>query len=192
LSVSGDDLVEVSAKANFRSLGKRFGKQTPQVAAAVTAADAAQLSQQLRTDGSATLSVADTTVVVEPDDVIFTETPRAGWVVQHAGGESIALDLTLTPELRRVGLARDVIRLLQQARKSSGFEVNDRINVEWSAIGELETAINEHQRLICDEVLAVSMRQLSGLETQPDTISDQDLGLRFRVSPHGPSQSEGI
>ncbi len=67
------------------------------------------------------------------DEVVFTETPREGWAVHHDAGESIALDLTLTPELRRLGLARDVVRQVQEARKTSGLEVSDRITLRWSA-----------------------------------------------------------
>jgi isoleucyl-tRNA synthetase len=156
----------------------------------VAAADAANLAVQLRTNGSAELAVAGELVQVEPDDVVFTETPREGWAVQHLGGESIALDLTLTPALRRVGIARDVVRLVQEARKSSGLAVTDRIQLEWAAEGEPAAAITEHQAFIADEVLAVSVSQepallasLAGSAAgdRPDHQVDAELGLAFRV-----------
>src|SRR5699024_3865900 len=84
-------LVDVSAKANFRSLGKRYAKQTPVVAAAVAAADAGDLASALATHGTATLDVPDVGQVrLEPDDVIITETPREGWAVAREG-ETVAL-----------------------------------------------------------------------------------------------------
>ena len=190
LNTTGEDLVQVTAKANFRTLGKRFGNRTPSIAAAVADADAADLAGQLRTKGSAELVVAGDSVQLEPDDVVFTEIPREGWAVQHLGGESIALDLTLTPALRRVGLARDVVRLVQEARKSSGLAVTDRIQLQWTAEGELAAAITEHQPFIADEVLAVSMSQESDLTTAGTAAAagqesvehgDAELGLTFRV-----------
>jgi isoleucyl-tRNA synthetase len=115
LSEVGGDLVEVSAKANFRALGKRFGQRTPKVAAAIAAADAAELAAALRGTGSAAVSVDGELVEVGGDEVIVTETPRQGWAVATAGGETVALDLTVTPELRRAGVARDAVRLIQDA-----------------------------------------------------------------------------
>ena len=63
------------------------------------------------------------------DEVLLTETPREGWAVATEAGETVALDLTVTPELRRAGLAREVVRLVQEARKTGGLEVTDRIDL---------------------------------------------------------------
>ena len=133
-----DELVSVTAKANFRALGKRFGKQTPEVAAAIAAADPQVLQQSLALAGRAQVDVGGEPVTIEPDEVVLTETPREGWAVHHDAGESIALDLTLTPELRRLGLARDVVRQVQEARKTSGLEVSDRIALQ--LVGERRAA----------------------------------------------------
>ena len=69
------------------------------------------------------------------DDVIISERPREGWSVVNEHGETIALDLHLTPELVRAGLAREVIRLVQEARKGNGYDVSDRIVLSWSGDG---------------------------------------------------------
>jgi isoleucyl-tRNA synthetase len=123
----------VSAKANFRSLGQRFGKQTPLVAAAIASADAAMLAHQLRESGSSTVAAAELgDVTIGTEDVIISETPREGWAVEAAGGESIALDLEIDDDLRRAGLARDIVRAIQEARKTSGLDVSDRIDLWWS------------------------------------------------------------
>ena len=181
LDASDADLVDVTAKANFRALGKRFGKDTPRVAAAISGADASALAADLRAAGRATVPVDGIgDVPIEPDDVIVTETPREGWAVAREG-ETVALDLTLTDELVRAGLAREVVRLVQEARKASGYDVSDRIELAWSAIGELATALREHQQSVADEVLATRVHdQLANLGDEPDH-SDADLGLTFRI-----------
>ena len=130
---SAGSLVDASVKANFRALGKRFGKGVQGVAAAVAAADAELLVAELRTTGSAAVEVDGQTVYLSPDEVVVTETPREGWAVASAAGETLALDLTITPELRSAGLVRDAVRLIQEARKTSGLDVSDRIELWWQA-----------------------------------------------------------
>ncbi len=182
LGSTAGDLVDVRVKANFRALGKRFGKATPPVANAVAEADAASLVARLREAGVATVVVDGVDVELTEDDVVVTETPREGWAVASDGGETVALDLELTPALRRAGLARETVRLLQEARKSSGFAVSDRISVWWTAADdELAAALREHAAAVASEVLATAW-----LEGEPPAGSvaneDPDLGLRFTVT----------
>ena len=95
------------------------------------------------------------TVPLSADDVIVTERPRSGWAVESAAGETVALDLTVTPELRRAGLVREAIRLVQEARKAAGLEVTDRIELWWEATGsELAEALRAHADEVAAEVLA--------------------------------------
>jgi len=181
LSAAGADLVDHSAKGNFRALGKRFGKDTPTVAAAVAAADAEALARSLRDTGTATVVVDGADVEVTADEVLLTETPREGWAVASEGGETVALDLEVTPALRRAGLAREVVRLVQEARKTSGLQVTDRVALRWEADGELAEAMREHAGLVAGEVLAVSYDEgLAG--TDAAEHRDDALGLRFTVT----------
>ena len=182
LGVVGDALVDVTIKPNFRALGKRYGKQTPAVAGAVSAADPVLLQQSLQLAGRAEVSVGGQVHSIEPDDVIVTETPREGWAVHHEGGESIALDLTMTPELRRMGLARDVVRQIQEARKNSGLEVSDRITLRWTGTGELREAIEEHASVIASEVLATTFAEDGALADDAQSFSDPESGLRFALA----------
>ncbi|MGB4628764.1 MAG: isoleucine--tRNA ligase [Propionicimonas sp.] len=182
---SAGDLVDHSAKGNFRALGKRFAKQTPVVAAAIAAADAAALAASLAASGTAEVEVGGDlgTVSVSAEEVIISERPREGWSVVNEQGETVALDLELTPELVTAGLAREVIRLVQEARKTSGFEVSDRITVTYaiddSAAGRaIAAAIATHQQLIADEVLAVA---LGAGEPSDGWFGEADLGVRFGV-----------
>ena len=174
------DLVDRSAKGNFRALGKRFGKRTPVVAAAIAAADARALAESLRASGTATVVLDGAEVEVSAEEVLLTETPREGWAVATEGGETVALDLTLTPELRRAGLAREVVRLVQEARKSSGLQVTDRVALRWSAEGELAEALREHASSVAGEVLATGFEE--GLEGAAPTHTDLGLGLTFTLT----------
>ena len=174
------DLVDHSAKGNFRALGRRFGKDTPTVAAAIAASDAAALAAALSSSGVATVSVAGLgEVEVSAEEVLVSERPREGWSVVNEQGETVALDLELTPELVRAGLAREVIRLVQETRKNSGLEVSDRISLRWAAEGDLATALREHADLVAGEVLATSMDEA---EPEEDWVADPDLGLRFALA----------
>ncbi|MFF5257567.1 isoleucine--tRNA ligase [Actinomadura viridis] len=180
LSSIGGDLVEYEVKPNFRELGKRFAKDTPKVAKAVTASDPAALVGALRADGGVTVEAEGLgPVALSPDELIVTERPRSGWAVESAAGESVALDLTVTPELRRAGLVREAVRLVQDARKSTGLEVTDRIELWWRAAGdELAEALRAHRDELAAEVLAAEVA-----EGRPDldlpAQRDDELGLTF-------------
>ncbi|HEY5836940.1 isoleucine--tRNA ligase [Streptomyces sp.] len=182
LSEVGGSLVDTSAKANFRALGKRFGKGVQAVAAAVAAADAAALSASLRDTGSATVEVGGETVTLSPDEVIVTETPREGWSVASDAGATVALDLEITPELRLAGLARDVIRLVQEARKNSGLDVADRISVRYATENaDLASALTAHAGLIAEEVLAVDFAADTPDAAYGPAFTDEPLGLTFHL-----------
>jgi isoleucyl-tRNA synthetase len=182
LSEVGGSLVDTTAKANFRALGKRFGKGVQAVAKAVAGADAAALSAALR-DGTASVVVDGETVALSPDEVIITETPREGWSVASDSGATVALDLEITPALRRAGLARDAVRLIQEARKNSGLDVADRIALRWrSSDAELASALAEHASLVSDEVLATDFAEgEADDDSYGAAFTDAGLGLTFRL-----------
>jgi isoleucyl-tRNA synthetase len=182
LSAAGAHLVEFSAKGNFRALGRRFGKQTPRVAEAIASVDAASLAQSLGSDGTAVVRVDGEDVEVHPDEVIVSERPSEGWSVVNEQGETVALDLELTPALVRAGLAREVVRLVQEARKTSGFDVSDRIVLTWQADGETAEALRENGSLVADEVLAVEVHEATPTGSP---VRDHDLGLAFTVTRVG-------
>jgi isoleucyl-tRNA synthetase len=153
---STDALVSLEAKANFRTLGKKFGKETPLVAEAVTALDAALL-RQLATGGSVTIEVAGAERLIDPEDVAIIRRASGAAVVQENGGYGVALDPTITPELRAEGLAREVISRVQRLRKEAQLAVSDRIVLAVSGDPELEGAVAAHRSRIADEVLAVRL-----------------------------------
>ncbi|MFC7330235.1 isoleucine--tRNA ligase [Marinactinospora rubrisoli] len=179
LSSVGGDLVDYVVKPNFRALGKRFAKRTPLVAKAVQEADARKLVDQVRSTGWAQVEVAGEPVEVSAEEVLVTEQPREGWAVASESGETVALDLEITPELHRAGLAREVVRLVQDARKSSGLDISDRIDLWWTATDPATAqAMAEHGTAIGTEVLARTLT-----EGAPDgpahTVEAADFGVRF-------------
>ncbi|MBA2551220.1 MAG: isoleucine--tRNA ligase [Nocardioidaceae bacterium] len=155
IAAAGADLVQYSAKANFRTLGKRFGKQTPAVASAIAAADPSRLATALSADGRAEVELDGSPVQVLRDEIVVSEHPVEGWSVVNEHGETVALDLELTTALEREGHAREAIRLIQDARKRSGFEVSDRIDL-WYVThrSEVAEAMSTHADLIAAEVLS--------------------------------------
>lgn len=172
------ELVEVAVKANFKSLGARFGKETPNIAAEISNQDASYLVTALRS-GPTQIIVADQAYEIGLDDVVITEAPKEGWTVASADGESLALDLELNDDLIAQGIARDITRLIQDARKSAGFDVADRITVIWSASDSItQKAIEIYGQKIATEVLATTWQQG---DTNGATLRDEELGVEFTL-----------
>ena len=168
------ELVDVSVKANFKSLGARFAKETPVIAAAIAAQNAAEFVTALR-DSSAVVVVDGITHDISLDDVVITEVPREGWTVASADGESLALDLALNDDLIAQGIARDITRMIQDARKTSGFDISDRIVVTWSASdANALVALQTYGERIATEVLATTWQQG---DTNGATLRDEELGV---------------
>jgi isoleucyl-tRNA synthetase len=185
LELLGGGLVDYAVKPNFRSLGRRFGARTPAVAAAIGSVPTADIAAAVQAGSPVTVVVDGAEVSIGADDVIVTQTPRAGWTVATDAGETVAIDIEVTPELRREGLAREVIRLVQEARKSDGLDVTDRISLRWSARDpEVAAALTEHAALIAGEVLAADYGSAgtSGSAASGFAHADEDLGLEFWIS----------
>jgi isoleucyl-tRNA synthetase len=180
------EVVDISVKPSFRALGKRFGSRTQQAAQAIIAADHNELARNLKTNGQATISLDGEDLTISLDEVTLTETPRRGWAVASHQDVTLALDTTITPELRRAGVAREVIRLVQAARKEAGYEVTDRIMLSWAANGETAKALREHERELADAVLAVEITEhpLTDIPAEANASDagvrrDDELGVRF-------------
>jgi isoleucyl-tRNA synthetase len=174
------ELVERSVKPNFRELGKVFGKRTQTVANAIVSSAAADIDAFVEGyyTGTMTVEVDGETLPLAGDMLVIAETPRSGWAVASAGSDTVALDLELTHELRLAGLAREVIRFVQEARKNAGLEVTDRIELSWRVGGSPEPAeaIRTHADQIGAEVLAVALHEAAG-DDSSFSAEDEDLGL---------------
>ena len=174
------DLVNVALKANFRTLGARYSQETPAIAKEITKADAASLVKELRTNNKAVIKLEDQEFEITTEDVIITETPREGWSVVSQDGETIALDLEISPELRSLGISREVIRMIQEARKTSGLEVSDRINLKYHTTdNQVNGSISENLEVIKNEVLALSF--VAEKAPSDPTTKDEDLNLEIWI-----------
>ena len=167
------DLVDISVKANFKSLGGKFGGAVQEIAKAISATDATELVKTLRSKGKTAIGSWEITL----EDLVVTEVPKSGWMVASHEGESVALDLELTPALIKSGLVREVIRFIQERRKSDGFEISDRIHIKWNASSEISEAIISEEAHIKAEVLALSISSDSSL-----AIQEGELGLTIELS----------
>ncbi|MCC8242761.1 isoleucine--tRNA ligase [Saccharothrix luteola] len=176
------EIVDITVKPDFRALGKRFGSRTQVVAKAIQGADHAALAGALKESGESLVVVEGAEVTITPDDVLLSEVPRQGWEVGGNQEVTVALDTTITLELRRAGVAREVIRLVQAARKQAGFEVTDRVKLGWVATGEVAEAVREHSRDIAETVLALEINERSEADAAAsDTgeLGDVEVGIKF-------------
>jgi isoleucyl-tRNA synthetase len=178
-------VLQTVVKPNFRTLGRRFGKDTQAVAAAIVAADPEAVAAAVREHGSVDVRTADDRpVTLSADELIVTETPSLGWAVASESGVSVALDLELTDDLRSAGLAREVVRFAQETRKNSGLDISDRIELWWQADGAaLASALRQHQTAIAAEVLAVTTTEGRPLaDISPHREAELGLTVWLRVA----------
>ena len=147
------DILVKKVKCNFKILGKKFGPLMKQVAAAVGAMTQEQITE-LETAGRLTLDLSGTPAEIEAGEVEIYSEDIPGWVVANEGVLTVALDVTVTDALRREGIARELVSKIQNIRKSSGFEIVDRIAVTLSSNENSNAAIEEHKAYICNQVLA--------------------------------------
>jgi isoleucyl-tRNA synthetase len=173
---SGDSLVTLEAKPNFRILGKRFGKSMPLAQAAVEALESEALRAFER--GQAVgIEVDGATHLLEPGDLTILRRASGAYVVEEDGGFVAALDPTVTPALRREGLAREVISRVQRMRKEAGLAVSDRIRLAVAGDAEVEESVRAFRERVAGEVLARQLRV--GDETGVgDTAAEAAAGTR--------------
>jgi isoleucyl-tRNA synthetase len=141
------------AKPNYRTLGPRLGPAVKEVASAL-AGDDGTLAGSLADGGTVRVPTSDGEVEIGPQDVELSRETRGGWGVATDGGITVALDLEITPDLAREGLARELVRLVQDARKAAGLEVSDRIELAVDAGDDVRGALEAHRDWVAGEVLA--------------------------------------
>ena len=144
-------------KCDFKKLGPKFGKQMKAVAAEV-----GNLSQEaiaeLEKNGAYTLHLPDgSEAVIETSDVDIFSEDIPGWLVANEGRLTVALEVTITEELRREGIARELVNRIQNLRKSSGFEITDKISITISKNPQTDDAVTEYKDYICNQVLGTDL-----------------------------------
>ena len=152
-----EELVSYGVKPNFRALGPRLGPKVKDVARALAAADALEVVQALDRDGVARVQMDGSEVELSPNELDVRVEGREGFALAQEGPYGVALDVEITDELRREGIAREVVRAVQDLRKNSGLAVEDRIEL-WLASKAHVSALHAYRDFIAREVLATSIQ----------------------------------
>jgi isoleucyl-tRNA synthetase len=171
------ELVSYEAKPNYRALGPRFGNKMPQVAAAVAALDAAHVAAVLAEGGEIGIAIDGADHSLGPDDVTLALQPLEGYEVEAEAGHAVALQLELDDELRREGLAREIVHAVQNARKDAGLEITDRIALTLTGDPDLLAAAQAHQDYLAGEVLATSVAYDGSINGATAKIDGRDLKI---------------
>jgi len=171
---SGDDLVTLEAKPNFRSLGRKFGKRTPVAAKAVAGFSGEQLRSFLR-GGALVVSVDGEPHALELEDLTVIRRAAGSLVVQEEAGFFVALDPEVTTELEIEGYARELISRVQRMRKESEFAVSDRIRVRVAGDGVVRQIVDTYGVWISEEVLATELVFESGAGPERPDVQAIDL-----------------
>ena len=179
--VEGDSGVLVKrVKCDFKKLGPKFGKQMKAVAAAVSGMTQEEIAH-LEREGSYTFTLDGAEAVVEAADVDIFSEDIPGWLVANEGRLTVALEVTVTDELRREGIARELVNRIQNIRKSSGFEITDKIDIVLSKNPNTDDAVTEYNTYICNQVLANSLT-LADEVADATELSFDDYSLMIKVT----------
>jgi isoleucyl-tRNA synthetase len=153
-----DDLGDVELKPNYRTLGKRFGKDMPMAAAAVAGLNAQHAARALKQGGTVGIQVSGAEHQLSAEDLLISMQPLEGYQVEREGSHAVALELELTQELRAEGWAREIVHAVQGARKAAELNISDRIVLTLDGDESLLSAARTHQSYLAGEVLATEVR----------------------------------
>ena len=169
--VEGQGMLVKKVKCNFRVMGKKYGKLMKEVAAKINALSQEEILQ-FETSCKFSLELDGQSINVEASEVEIISEDIPGWLVSNEGNLTVALEVELTDELRREGMARELINRLQNIRKESGFEITDRIIVTVGKNEEIEKAIESFGDFIKTQVLAneLVVAENTGIEADFDTF----------------------
>jgi isoleucyl-tRNA synthetase len=174
---AADELGEIEIKPNYRTLGPRFGKQMPMVAAAVAGLNPAHVAVALREGEIVSISVGGNEHSLTADDLLMTMKPLEGYRVEREGSHAVALEIEIDDSLRDEGWARDIVRAVQNARQAAGLEITDRILLTLDGHADLLSAARAHEAYLAGETLAtrVGYESLNGVE--PVMIDERPLKI---------------
>lgn len=182
-----DQYIDYQVQPNFKRLGPRVGRLMPKVKQALAEADGAELLRQLDASGGVTLQVDGESIVLDDQDIQVRLQAKEHWAAAQGADCVVVLSTDLTPELIREGLARDVVRLIQERRKELNCDFTDRIRlgVVTDAESELAGAVADFADYICQETLAVELSPtaLDGAQGSEATVANSELTIYVAVVP---------
>ncbi|MCS7060399.1 MAG: class I tRNA ligase family protein [Anaerolineae bacterium] len=169
------ELVHYKILPDNKKLGPQFGALFPQIRKALSELDAGQVAATVKAGRPVELRIGDQFIALQPDDILVQAVPREGLVVAGEDGIVVALDTTLTEELAREGLAREVVRRVNELRKSAGLNLTDRIIATYTATPRLAAAMKDFEWYIRNETLAVELREVAA----PAEVAGQQISDTF-------------
>ncbi len=172
-----DELGSYTLKPNYRTLGPRFGKAMPQVAEAVAALDADHVAAALAAGRPVGVFIDGHDHTLGSDDLQIAMAPLAGYQLEREGSHAVALELTVDDDLRREGLAREIVHAVQLARREAGLDISDRIVLTLDGDEDLLDAARCHEDYLSGEVLAVAVRYSANGDGQVASIEGRELRI---------------
>ena len=176
------DILVKQIRPNFKALGPRFGKDMKAIAGAVTNFSAVDINK-IEQNGVLDIEVNGKNLTLALDDVEITSQDIEGWLVANEGSLTVALDITITDELRKEGIARELVNRIQNLRKDSGFEVTDRIDVKLQNDVQINTAIIANMSYIKAETLTEDLEIIEKLESGIEIVFD-DVNTKLFIQKH--------
>ena len=186
LKIAGADegVLVKSVKPDFKELGPKFGKQMKAAAEIIKALDQKQIAE-LEATGKLAFDLGGSNAEIELGDVEIISEDIPGWLVANEGNLTIALDVTVTPELRREGIAREIVNRIQNIRKSRGYDITDRIDLIFAPSEETDASVTEYADYISRQVLAETIKILPVDSSAEDVeeLSIDELTAVVKITP---------
>ncbi|HEV3069823.1 MAG TPA: isoleucine--tRNA ligase [Solirubrobacteraceae bacterium] len=181
-----EELGEYEVKANYRTLGPRFGKDMPRVADAIAGLDPAHVASAVREGRELGINVNGHDHTLAPEDLLLSMRAPEGYSVEREGAHAVALDLAIDADLQREGRAREIVHAVQNARKNAGLQVEDRIELGLSGDAALIEAAAAHRDYLSGETLSVDLRlgeddAPAAMDHREQTVID---GLALNIDLH--------
>jgi isoleucyl-tRNA synthetase len=167
-------------KPNFKALGPRFGKDMNLISSEIQKFSQEQINE-IDAKGELSLVISGNSIILTSQDVEISSQDIPGWLVANSNGITVALDITISEELKQEGIARELVNRIQNIRKDSGFEVTDKIKVQVQRNGELEQAIKNNENYIKDETLTEELNFTDNLENGIE-IEFDEIKTRILIS----------
>ena len=165
------DILIKQIKPNFKALGPKFGKEMRSIAAEVQRFTKEDISK-IEKSGNISLEINGKEITLEREDVEISSKDIEGWLVANEGGLTVALDVTITEELRKEGVARELVNRIQNARKDTGLEVTDKIRLTVLNFENLQHAIQENKAYIMSETLTQELVFVDALDAGTEIAFD--------------------
>lgn len=178
----GSGILVKQIKPNFKKLGPHFGKDMKAVAQAIMNFGQEEIAQ-LEKDGEISVIINEKNTTLTIDDVLISSQDIEGWLVANADGITVALDVTITPKLKKEGIARELVNRIQNIRKDSGFEVTDRVDITIQDDAELQPAVAENLDYIKQETLT-EVLQFESEVVNGTEIAFDEVATRLRIQKH--------